>query len=147
MSPNKNIFEPLLLQLSVCFAVFNWCINPDFCPITKQAFATHKALVKLKSDLIAPLEWGEQTLKNMMVEWDDEQEKIRKQAEIEAQKKAMEEEEERLKIEAEAAMEAGDLETAEALLSEKVEAPPVVVEKATPKHEGVTFVPISKENA
>lgn len=122
-------------------------IAETFDPHIKRAFESHRALTREKADAEAPLAEAERIVKDAMVAWDTEQERIR----IEAQRKADEEarqREEQERLDRAAAMERegnefGDdamVKEANALINEP--APVVVaapVAKATPKVSGITY--------
>lgn len=108
-------------------------------PIIIQA----RMLQNLKTDLATKLELGRKTAKRRQMEWEDAQERIRQAEEKrladEAKKRA---DEEALRI-AQEAQDAGDHETAAAVLTEAIQAPApvVVIPKTAPKTAGRRMVP------
>lgn len=122
-------------------------IAETFDPHIKRAFDAHRALTREKADAEAPLTEAERIVKDAMVAWDQEQERIR----IEAQRRADEEarqrdEDERLSRAAAMEREGNEwgdqtlVQEAEAL----IEAPPAPVvaapvAKATPVVKGITY--------
>lgn len=121
-------------------------VADTFDPHVRRAFEAHRALVKEKAGAEAPLTEAERILKDSIVAYDREQERLR----LEAQRKADEEarrEEETRRLEQAALMETegqefGDeamVEEAHALISQPVTAVAAPVAKLTPKVSGVTL--------
>lgn len=113
-------------------------VDAAFDPIISKAHAAHKEAVAQKKRADAPLVEAEGYLKPQISRYYDEQERIRLEAERQAQaeaRKLAEEEQLRAAEEAEAA---GDKEEAEAILEEPTVAPVVVIPKAVPKVEGIS---------
>ena len=121
-------------------------IVETFGPHCKRAFEAHKALVAEQKAAEEPLTQAERIIKDKMLAYDRQQEAIRAEAQRKAQEQARKDEEARRLVEA-AAMEreataTGDAALqaeAEALLAEPIEAPAVLVEKATPQVSGVSY--------
>jgi hypothetical protein len=107
-------------------------------PVVKAANAAHKAAVKQKKDLEAPLIEAERIIKDRMGKYADEEERKRREdeARLAAAQRAAEDES-RLR-EATALEEAGEHEAAEEVLSAPSVAPPPVMPRAVPKTEGVS---------
>ena len=121
-------------------------IAETFDPHCKRAFDAHRALVKEKADAEAPLQTAERTIKDKLVTYDTEQERLRQVEQRRLQEAARQLEEAR-RLEEAAAMEreataTGDVALqmeAEALISAPVEAPVVSVAKSTPKVNGISY--------
>lgn len=111
-----------------------------------RAFQLHRALVAERNSADAPLTSAERLIKDKLVAWDTEQERIRKAEQLRLAELARQQEESRRLAEA-AAMEreaaaTGDVllrQEAEALISEPVDVPVVQVESATPKVDGLSY--------
>lgn len=107
-------------------------IHATFDPIVEKAHSAHKEAVAQRKKYLDPIEEGRKILKQKMIAYQDEQERIRReeQRRIEAEAKARAEQE---ALEAAVAAEqSGDNETAEAIISEPVYVPPVMVAKTAP---------------
>jgi hypothetical protein len=121
-------------------------IADTFDPHITRAFQAHKALVKEKADAEAPLQVAERAIKDKLVAFDKEQERLRLAEQRRLEEAARQAEETRRLAEA-SAMEAealanGDMALqaeAEALIAAPVETPVVFIEKATPKVAGLAY--------
>lgn len=118
-----------------------------FKPHKDRALATHRALCEDERKALEPALADEQACKRLMLVWDSEQERLRREEERRRQDEARKQEEERRLAEA-AALEAEAQATGDGSLldqaMELIEAPivaPVIapVEKATPKIVGVSY--------
>lgn len=111
-------------------------IKETFGPIKAKLHAAHKETVAQEKRHLDPVESAQKTIKQKMIGYDAEQERIRKAEEdrlrIEAQKQA---EDEALRA-AEQAEAAGESEVAESIIETPVAAPPVILPKSTPKVAG-----------
>lgn len=114
-------------------------IAETFGPIVAAAFQAHKTAKAKQSEVEAPLDFAERHLKGLMVAYDDEQERIRQQAQRAAEEAARKAEEDRRLQQAADIEAAGDAAGAVASLDEPVAPPPVVVEKTTPKVAGLSY--------
>lgn len=111
-------------------------VKDTFDPICDAAHKAHKAAVEKRSKFLDPLTTAQKTVKSLMSAYDLEQEKIRKAEEDRLRAIALKEEEDRRLAEAILAEQSGQTEEAEAILETPVQAPPVVVQKTTPKLAG-----------
>lgn len=112
----------------------------------KRAHESHKALLKEKQDAEAPLAQAERIVKDALVAYDREQERIRREEEQRRQDELRRQEEERRLLEAieleEAARETGNTEfqeQADALIDAPVMVPTVAVPPTTPKVSGISY--------
>lgn len=121
-------------------------VSDTFDPHIKRAVDAHRALLAEKRDAEAPLSEAERILKDSIVAYDTAQDRLRREEERRLQEIARREEEQR-RLEEAAALErqaaaADDVELraeAEAMLSEPIHAPTVVVAKSTPKVAGISY--------
>lgn len=112
----------------------------------RKAEAARKALVDEKDRMEAPLVHAEQIVKRTLLDWEQEQERLRQAEEKRLQDAALREAETRT-LEAAAALEreaaaTGDVgmrEEAEAILAQPIDAPVVAVKTFVPKVQGVTY--------
>jgi uncharacterized protein YhaN len=128
-------------------------VSETFDPLIEAAHRNHKLALEKKAKFYAPLDKAKRDVKQLMSAWDAEQERLRlaeqKRLEEEARKA---EEERRLQeaIEAEEEAKANGLtaqeaaQEAEAVLQEPIYVAPVVIQKTTPKVQGVVFREIWK---
>jgi hypothetical protein len=114
-------------------------IAETFDPHIKRAFDAHRALCAEKKDAEAPLADAERIVKTALVEYDREQEAIRRQEQIAREAELRTQEEDRRLAEAEALAAAGAPEMAEALLSEPIQTPAVAVAPKVPKVNGIAY--------
>ena len=105
-------------------------------PVVKAAHEAHKEAKALQNGLLQPVSEAKKSVKQKMLTYESEQEKIRRDEEARLQEIARQEAEENTLRAAEAAEAAGDSEVAEAIISEPVMAAPVVLPKSTPKVDG-----------
>lgn len=114
-------------------------IAETFEPHIKRAHESHRALLKEKTDAEAPLVEAERIAKASLVAWEQDQERQRRkeQARIEAELKRQEED--RRLAEAVALEAAGDSAEAEALIATPVDVPAVAVAPTTPKVAGISY--------
>ena len=127
-------------------------IADTFDPHVRRAHEAHKALVREKSDAEAPLSEAERIIKNALVAFDQEQERLRREEEARQRELARVAEEARV-LEQAAAMEieaheygdTGLAAEAEALIQRPIQAPPIApVAKATPKVAGISMRTVYK---
>lgn len=114
-------------------------ITDTFKPIKQKMDAAKQEVLDQEKAADAPLKEAEAWLSPQIIEWNREQERIRKTEEDRLRKIAEEAEKERLLNEAVAAEQSGNKEEAEAIISAPVQAPPVVVPKAVPKVTGMSI--------
>lgn len=126
---------------------FQKSVAEFFKPMKAQADAAHKAVVAAERKLLEPAQADEARDKGLLIAYDAEQDRLRRDAERRAQEAARKAEEERRLAEAAAletlATATGDAamrQEAEALIAAPIEVPVVAVEKATPKVAGITYV-------
>lgn len=114
-------------------------IDATFDPIIEKAHASHKEAISQKRKVEMPLAEAEAILKPRIAAWMAEQERLRKEAEMLAQRKAQEEAE-RLQLEEAALLhEIGETELANSRLEEKPLVAPVILPKSVPKVTGVSM--------
>lgn len=128
-------------------------VASSFNPIIEKAHAAHKEALAKKAEVDKPLETAQRTVKGAMEAYDREQEAVRQAEERRLREIARKIEEEKLlqeAIEAESTMKAAGM-TKEEVQEETTKiidlpayVPPVVVPKAIPKIEGVSFREIWK---
>lgn len=121
-------------------------IADTFDPHIRRAHEAHKALCKEKQDAEAPLAQAERIVKDALVVYDREQERIRQAEARRLQEEARLQEEERRLMDAIELEEAGKATgddglqaEADALLEQPIIVPTVAVAPATPKVQGVAF--------
>jgi hypothetical protein len=104
----------------------------------KAAHRAHKEITKAEKTLLAPVKEAKLIINKKLAHYEDEQDRIRKAKQAEAERKAREaEEEERLRA-AQEAQDAGRDREAEEIISAPIEPPMVHVEPETAKVEGVS---------
>lgn len=109
-------------------------------PEKKKAYVAYMAWNDLIKELKAPLLAREAFDKKEMAAWDAEQERIRREEEKRLQAEARKREEEARLAAAIEAEQHGEKEEAEAIINEKpAYVPPVVLPKATPKVQGISY--------
>ncbi|MHB8109694.1 MAG: hypothetical protein ACYDHW_06650 [Syntrophorhabdaceae bacterium] len=113
-------------------------IGAAFDPIIKKAHEAHKEAKAQKDKAEAPLIEAENILKPAISAYDREQERIRREEEARQREIARKAEEERRLQEALQAEKEGDAAAAQAIIEEPVYVPPVVIEKTTPKVQGIS---------
>ncbi len=114
-------------------------IEATFKPIKQKMDAAKKEVLDQEKTADAPLKEAEDYIKPLIRAYDDEQERIRREEERRLQEEARKREEEERLAAALAAEEEGDKEAAQAIIEEEVYVPPVVIPKATPQVQGVSF--------
>ncbi len=114
-------------------------IAETFEPHIKRAHESHRALLKEKADAEVPLAEAERIAKAALVVYDQQQDCIRRAEQERVRAELKRQEEERLLAEALDAEAAGDVETADALISEPVHVPTVAVAPSTPKVSGISY--------
>ena len=110
-----------------------------FGPIVKAAHEAHKRAKAAQNEADDPLDQAEGIVKASMIAYDTEQAQIVRQRQIEAEAAARRAEEQRIVEEAAALEQAGDAQAAQELIEAPVIAPVVMVEKATPAVDGITY--------
>lgn len=101
-----------------------------------RAHKTHKSLCAKQKEMLDIISPKKALLVQQMKAWDDEQKRIAEEAEKKANEEARRLAEEAALKEAEELEKEGKVEEAEAVINEPIEAPPVVIQKATPKGYG-----------
>lgn len=119
-------------------------IDDKLVPKKDAAHKLWKSIVALIDELKAPYLELEAHFKRQIAAYNAEQERIRREEEARLREIARKAEEERRLAEALEAEAAGQSEEAAAILDEPVFVPPPVVEKMTPKVEGVSFTKVWK---
>lgn len=119
-------------------------ISEAFDPIIKKAYEAHKTAVAQKKKAEAPLIEAEGYIKPQIATYIAEQERKRREEEERLRQEALRAEEERKLQEAIIAEQEGNQEEAEAILNEQTFIPPPIVEKATPKLQGVSISKVWK---
>jgi hypothetical protein len=125
---------------------FSRQVEAWFKPLKQQAKAAWDALVKAEREALAPARAWEEKCKQAMVEWDRQQEELRRAEERRRAEEARKAEEERrlaraAALEAQALAEGDEakLAQARALIAAPIETAPVFVEKATPQVDGISY--------
>lgn len=113
-------------------------IDETFDPIVKKAHEAHKEAVSQKKKAEAPLVEAEGIIKPKIASYQDEQERIRLEEERRLQEEAQKQLEEAQLDEAVELERSGQVEEAQAVLQEPIQAPTIVLPKTTPKVEGVS---------
>lgn len=111
-------------------------VNNVFKPIIDAAHKAHKEALAQKAKIYDPLDTAGREIKSSMSAYDEEQERIRLEKEIELREEAMRIEEEARLQAAIQAEKAGQKEAAEQILEAPVVEPIVVVPKEVPKMAG-----------
>ena len=114
-------------------------IEATFKPIKQRIDAAKKEVLDQERAADAPLKRAEDYLKPMIRSYDDEQDSIRRERERRLLEQGKRREEEERLAAALAAEAAGDKEAAQVIISEEVYVPPVVLPKATPQVQGLSF--------
>ena len=114
-------------------------INSTFDPIIKKAYEAHREAKAQKTRAESPLIEAENIIKPALKNYDDEQERKRRQEEARLQEIARKQEEDRRLAEAAEIEKSGDKKLAEAVLAAPVEVAPVIVAKTAPKVQGISF--------
>ena len=114
-------------------------VEASFGPQIQQAHTLHKSLIAERDRHLKPLTEAKAYTRRLMVAYDQEQERIRREEERRLQELARKAEEEAQLATAIAAEQAGQQEEAEAIMEEEVYVPPVIVKKDVPKVQGVQF--------
>jgi hypothetical protein len=114
-------------------------IDKAYDDIIASAYETHKKAVAKKKSFYLPVEEATKFVKKIMSNYDDEQERIRKEAEAKLQAQAQKQEEEARLNAALEAEKAGQVEAAEKLLESATPPPIIKLEKDTPKIDGMVF--------
>lgn len=119
-------------------------IGAAFDPIIKKAHEAHKEAKAQKDKAEAPLIEAENIIKPALAAYDREQERLRREEEERQREIARKAEEERRLQEALQAEKEGDAAAAQAIIEEPVYVPPVVIEKTTPKVQGISMQKVWK---
>lgn len=119
-------------------------IGSAFDPIIKKAHEAHKEAKAQKDKAEAPLIEAENIIKPALAAYDRQQERIRREEEERQREIARKAEEDRRIREAEQAEKEGRNQEAQAIIEEPVYVPPVVIEKTTPKVQGISMQKIWK---
>lgn len=119
-------------------------IGAAFDPIIKKAHEAHKEAKAQKDKAEAPLIEAENIIKPALAAYDREQERLRREEEERQREIARKQEEERKLREAEQAEKEGRTEEAQAIIEEPVYVPPVVIERTTPKVQGISMQKVWK---
>lgn len=107
-------------------------------PICDERHRLHKEATNRRGKYLTALAAAESRIKDAMRKWDEEQERIRLAEERRIQEEVRKREEEARLAEAVHLESAGETEAADSLLEEPIQAPTVVLPKATPKVSGVS---------
>jgi len=111
-------------------------IDAAYDDIITAAHETHKKAVAKKKLFYLPVKEGTTYVKSIMSTYDEEHERIRREAETKLRKEAMKREEEARLQAAIEAEKAGQNEAAEKIMEEPIIEPVVIVPKSTPKLQG-----------
>lgn len=107
-------------------------IHAAFDPIVEKAFIAHKEAVAQRKKYLDPIEEGRKILKQKMIAFQDEQERLRREEQSLAEEAARLRAEQEALEAAVAAEQSGDAETAEAIIAAPVQIAPVFVTKTAP---------------
>lgn len=107
-------------------------IDETFDPHIKKAFESHRGLVAEKKKHAEPVEEAKRLIKQKRIVYNDEQERLRREAEARLQAEARRIAEEQALAAAIAAEADGQDEEAEAILNEPISTPVVTIQKTTP---------------
>jgi len=113
-------------------------VDEVFDPMIAAAFRAHKEACSTKKQFADPLVEAERILKGRIVDFDEEQERKRREEEAKLRELARKQEEDRLLLEAQACEDAGLHAEAEEIIAAPVIAPPILLTRATPKVEGLS---------
>jgi len=111
-------------------------IDAAYDDIIDATNVAHKKAVAKKKLFYLPVKEGTTYVKSIMIAYDDEQERVRLEKEIELRKAALKIEENAKLQAAIEAEDAGQTEAASHILEEPIIPPPVIVPKTTPKLQG-----------
>jgi hypothetical protein len=114
-------------------------VESTFTPICEAAFLAHRKAVEKRDGFLNPLKDAQKGIKGAMSNYDLERERERLAEQRRIEEEQRKAEEERKLLEAIEAEQNGEQEVAEEILKEEVYIPPVVLPKATPKVQGVSF--------
>jgi hypothetical protein len=107
-------------------------IHSTFDPICDKAFQAHKESVAQRNKYLDPLETGRKILKQKMMAFQDEMERLRRAEQLRLDKEAKERAEEEALLLAAQAEADGDKETADAILTAPLDVAPVMAQKTAP---------------
>ena len=114
-------------------------IEETFKPIKQKMDAAKKEVLDQEKAADSPLKEAEAWIKPLMMDYDKAQEILRQEQQRKLQEEARrQEEEQRLEAALEAEME-GDKEGAADIINEEVYVPPVILPKATPQVQGISY--------
>lgn len=111
-------------------------VDDTFDHLITQAHKHHKTLVAEKKRHAEPIEQARAIIKAKMIDWEDLQEKHRRDEENRLRVEAIAKAESELLLKAAEAEKNGDKALAEAIVSAPIQAPAVTLPKATPKANG-----------
>lgn len=115
-------------------------IADTFADGIKKANDLHKSLLSQRKKLEDPLDRGDSHLRQQMRAYDIQKEQARRQKEIELREaERKRQEEERLREAIEVEQSGGDKEEVEEVLSAPVVVAPLIIQKETPKVEGISY--------
>lgn len=114
-------------------------VADSYDPVIKAALASHRAALAAKKEHDEPLDGAEKIIKAKLAEWMSEQERIRKEAELQKAKELARAEADRLMALAAIAEDSGDEAAAQELFEEASAPITVSVPKPQVKVEGVTM--------
>jgi hypothetical protein len=112
-------------------------IAATFDPMREAAHTAWKETINQQKKVEAPLEEGEAAVKQAISKYLAEQERLRKEAELLAQKAAQEEAERQQLADASLLDEMGETDMANAMLAERATAAPVILPRTVPKVSGI----------
>lgn len=114
-------------------------IKSTFADPKEKAWVAHKSICAAEAEKLVPVHEARQIGGRKLAAWNQEQERIRRIREAEAQAKALKLEQDRRLAEATALEKAGQKLEAEKLLSAPIEAPMTLVQSETPEVDGLAF--------
>lgn len=114
-------------------------VDETFDPIIRKQFEAHREAIGQKKKVEAPLVEAENILKPRISAYLTEQERLRKEAELLAQKRAQEEAEAQQLADAALLDEIGETDLANQMLEQPPVVAPVILPKTTPKVSGIAM--------
>jgi hypothetical protein len=114
-------------------------VEASFSPQIAQAHALHRSLIAERDRHLKPLTEAKTYARRLMVAYDQEQERKRREEEIRLRELARKAEEDAKLAAALDAEASGQTEEAQAILEEPVYVPPIIIKNETPKVQGVQF--------
>jgi hypothetical protein len=125
-------------------AEFRKAVIEHFEPMISGAFKIHRAYTGRRQHVLGTLDGYRARVQQAMMRWSAEQERLKRQREVQLQQAAQRLEDEAVKEDAKELRKAGYKDEAKELRREGRQAPAVVLESPVPKVKGVTTVTVWK---